>query len=538
MKRLLVLFLVIYTPVFCLAHIGGHGKAKLKHWHLLNPSNTIEASFLFCKNNIVYLENNKHEIIHFPIGEFSKSDQKIIYKQIERIEKINQVKNISIPVLKKDNTHFINFWIIISVLIIIIPIAIKHYSKFWHRWFPLSIILLAILFSFKQKHMALFKMSNRISFLDSAFAPFVPHVHTFSDSKYYYVESQGIPSTHPMMTGISNHGWQQQVPIPQCYLGNNAWPIPLFPELATTPIPVDSIHFTRGAIAIAVNGIPIFNVHTNTGVDSYLDGQLDNYGGHCGRADDYHYHIAPTHLYDYTSTHLPIAYGLDGFPVYGLKEPDGSNMQTLDANHGHLGMDGMYHYHGTTSAPYMIARMAGKVTEDTTHQLIPQAAAHPVRPGLTPLKGALIQYVKPNGSNNGYTLVYTLNNQTDSIVYSWTTNGKYTFTFYTEGSSPTTQVYNGFIPCKIPSTFIHENWMKEQILIYPNPTHDFLRIQFFNPALKSKIISMHITDLNGRCLNEWNECKDVIDISEYSSGIYVIQLQTSNGFIVSKFQIK
>jgi hypothetical protein len=27
-----------------------------------------------------------------------------------------------------------------------------------------------------------------------------------------------------------------------------------------------------------------------------LAGELDEYGGHCGRADDYHYHIGPVHL--------------------------------------------------------------------------------------------------------------------------------------------------------------------------------------------------------------------------------------------------
>ena len=135
--------------------------------------------------------------------------------------------------------------------------------------------------------------------------------------------------------------------------------------MSDNPIPVDEIHFTRGAIAVAVNGVPIFNYHTNTGVDSYLDGQLDNYGGHCGRADDYHYHIAPLHLYAYTNSSLPIAYGLDGFPVFGEFEPDGSAMQVLDDNHGHW-YNGEYHYHGTSAAPYTIGRMAGVVTEDVS----------------------------------------------------------------------------------------------------------------------------------------------------------------------------
>ena len=116
--------------------------------------------------------------------------------------------------------------------------------------------------------------------------------------------------------------------------------------MASNPISVDNIHFTRGAIAIAANGVPIFNYHTNTGVDSYLDGQLDEFGGHCGMADDYHYHIASLHLYDYTTPDLPVAYGLDGYQVFGSVEPDGFAMQALDSNHGHY-FNGQYHYHGT-----------------------------------------------------------------------------------------------------------------------------------------------------------------------------------------------
>jgi hypothetical protein len=79
----------------------------------------------------------------------------------------------------------------------------------------------------------------------------------------------------------------------------------------------------KGAVAVAVNGIPIFNALNNRGEDSYLIGELDNWGGHCGRGDDYHYHAAPLHLSN-TSGLKPIAFALDGFPVYGIKEPDGS----------------------------------------------------------------------------------------------------------------------------------------------------------------------------------------------------------------------
>ena len=80
--------------------------------------------------------------------------------------------------------------------------------------------------------------------IDEAFKPFKPKINTFWDQNYFYVESNGIPD-HTMMKGITS--WQQQVPIPQCYVGTNSWQIPLNPEPSSNPIPVDSQHFLRGA---------------------------------------------------------------------------------------------------------------------------------------------------------------------------------------------------------------------------------------------------------------------------------------------------
>ncbi|MEI6021858.1 MAG: T9SS type A sorting domain-containing protein, partial [Bacteroidota bacterium] len=273
----------------------------------------------------------------------------------------------------------------------------------------------------------------------------------------------------------------------------------------------------------AVNGVPIFNVHTNTGVDSYLDGQLDNYGGHCGRADDYHYHIAPLHLYNYTSQQLPIAFALDGFAVYGSKEPDGSNMAALDGNHGHFGSSGVYHYHGTATAPYMIAKMVGQVTEDATHQLIPQPAATPVRPSLTPLSGALITSCKPNALNNGYTLKYLLNSVNDSIVYSWNNSGKYTFTYY-NATGVSTNTYNGFTQCVVKLTTdvkTNANTINEPI-IYPNPSSDFLHVFTDNQSTYGDIHNISIYTLEGKLILQKTDVLSEIDLHKIAPGTYFV----------------
>ena len=148
---------------------------------------------------------------------------------------------------------------------------------------------------------------------------------------YLYIESNGMPE-HPMMIGIT--AWQQQVPLPQPYTRDNAWRIPLNPVPAKEPVSAKE-NFFRGAIALAANGVPIFNPIKNDGrTDTFLAGELDKYGGDSGRADDYHYHISPLHLQTILGESLPVAYVLDGYPIYGLNEPDGSKVENLDKWNG------------------------------------------------------------------------------------------------------------------------------------------------------------------------------------------------------------
>ena len=69
-----------------------------------------------------------------------------------------------------------------------------------------------------------------------------------------------------------------------------------------------NISFAGRFVALAVNGVPIFNPIKNNGkTDTLLAGELDRWGGHCGRADDYHYHIAPVHLEKIVGAGNPVA---------------------------------------------------------------------------------------------------------------------------------------------------------------------------------------------------------------------------------------
>jgi hypothetical protein len=270
-----------------------------------------------------------------------------------------------------------------------------------------------------------------------AFEPFVKlkAISCRSDDRYLFVEGNGVHD-HPLMVGI--RAWQQQVPLPQKYTGDNAWQIPLHPMPAASPLTTKG-KFLRGAIALAVNGVPIFNPLNNRGEDAFLIGELDEYGGHCGRADDYHYHIAPVHLEKQVGKGMPIAYALDGYPIYGYTEPDGSAVKGLDAFNGHEDADGNYHYHATKTYPYLNGGFHGEVTE-RDGQVDPQPRAEPVRPALEPLRGAtIVGYTAPSPTSRR--LTYEVGGRQGFVDYKVGGDGTLVFDYTDPSGRKTTETY-------------------------------------------------------------------------------------------------
>ena len=273
--------------------------------------------------------------------------------------------------------------------------------------------------------------------ISAHFDPFVKlkAIRTRWDDRFFYVESNGIPA-HQMMVGIT--AWQQQVPLPQKYTGDNAWQIPLHPVPAAEPAMAND-RFLRGAIALAVNGIPIFNPLNNRGDDAYLFGELDEFGGHCGRADDYHYHIAPVHLQDAVGKDQPIAYALDGYPIYGYQDEKSPDFAPLDKLSGHKDKNGNYHYHATRTYPYLNGGFYGEVVE-RDGQVDPQPRAEPLRPALPPLRDARItkfEEVKPGR----FRLTYDVRGKTGSVSYTLNANGSATFEFVDTDGRSSTETY-------------------------------------------------------------------------------------------------
>ena len=539
MKKSLILLLSIFVGQL-FAHTGDLDMKNVQAWTYQSNGKSVLGTFYYHKDGYIFIHTIDGGVAKIKQTELSVESRKIAAQKIAQVDKINEqinkkhLRNLAIQNEQIPN-HFL--WNPITFGIIILTFLFLLYlMKLKHPVLVpiLGLLLVSSIFSFGNGNVQKRALSTRPTFMDSAFSYYKPTINTRWDNQYFYVESNGI-ADHEMMIGITS--WQQQVPIPQCYIGTNAWSIPLNPVVASTPVPVNNQHFLRGAVAIAVNGIAIFNPYTNTGVDAFLDGQLDQYGGHSGRADDYHYHIAPVVLYNKIPKTSPIAFALDGFAIYGDLEPDGTAMKTLDANHGHYETNGLYHYHASNSAPYMIGKMVGKVTEDTTLQIIPQAAAKGVRPALTPLKGAAITHCHKYSNGMGYVLTYTNGAQKDTVDYSWTTLGKYTYVFKVNGTT-TTNNYNGAKPCAVPQTSNTNSVNIPQIEVFPNPVSDQITINYPANLILSSQNKVAIISMNGQLNQVYNGTPKVLNVNNIPHGMYFLVFDFEGQKIVKKFIIQ
>lgn len=247
---------------------------------------------------------------------------------------------------------------------------------------------------------------------------------------FLIVESSGL-SKEQMMVGIT--AWQQQVPLPQPYSGANAFKIPLLPAMAITPSPTSGV----GAVAIALNGVPIFNPSKpsqggNQAVydpknDPKLIGELDACGGHSGRGDDYHYHAGPVcflaALGDKTGG--VVGYALDGYKVLEFHDAGEKLPTDLDACNGHDHGDLGYHYHLTEKAPYVVGCFHGTLSQSTGEGAFQPQTLH-LRPPGGPLQASITAL--STGADGWTSVKYTYNAAQQTLSYKLT-DGCYQFRY-------------------------------------------------------------------------------------------------------------
>ena len=92
---------------------------------------------------------------------------------------------------------------------------------------------------------------------------------------------------------------------------------------------------------------------------------------------------------------------------------------------------------------------------------------------------------------------------------------------------------NSFIDQKIVMCHVtgHNDFFKNNFSIYPNPVNNVLNISVKN---EMTINSLTITDLNGRVVSS-SSSSTSIDVSNLSSGVYFVSIETNEGKGTSKF---
>lgn len=481
--------LIISSFFVGFSHTGDHS-TQGKLWILNNPVKSVKADFISLSNHQVYLKDvNSHTIVNYPLTDFSMVDQLLILKQDEFSKKINRQNQnqtyLAAPIqTKKISKNKVEFGLFILALLIVSIILYFGFSKtkkpalvvFYFSLFVLVMVACApeeeedipdtiqitsptppaadndtsdsntdnssTDTSSDSNTSTDTETSDDSSNLNSTgdlISTIISHFNNFSgvtitsDDDHFYIHSYSWPE-HGMGVGITS--WQEQVPIPQNYTGDNSWVIPIKPKMAEEPLST-SDHLLKGALAVAVNGVPIFNVFNNRGENAYLIGELDNWGGHFGRGDDYHYHLIPTHLEETVGTDQPLAYALDGYPVYGYTD------ETLDEAFGRYDSDGNYRYHAKTTEPYYMPYVMGEIVIDPNStapedQIYPQPVQNPVRPsnGFKPVNNATVTAFTQTGTN-AFSFEYTVGEVKYYVNYNWDENCKFTYTYVDENGGTT-----------------------------------------------------------------------------------------------------
>lgn len=127
-----------------------------------------------------------------------------------------------------------------------------------------------------------------------------------------------------------------------------------------------------GAIAVATNGVAIFNALDGENRDAVAHETQDSCQGHPERTSLYHYHSASPCLYSAAAARRPggviVGWALDGFPIVAERNADGSAITNanLDACHGRtsaITWSGRrvraYHYVATLQYPYTLGCFRG-----------------------------------------------------------------------------------------------------------------------------------------------------------------------------------
>jgi hypothetical protein len=202
-----------------------------------------------------------------------------------------------------------------------------------------------------------------------------------NDGTYITIKSNGVPDHVSPYYATSNSLYQTYAgttSLGYTFVKNPntiatqtyTFKIPLYPTVAANHAAT-----SLGVIGISLNGVAMYNQYAGPNLPLTNEiASFDKYNGHPQVTGQYHYHLEPLYLTNFTASKTGLlGFLLDGFPVYGPQEitsweitPTGGSKPVLktlvssdlDVYHGHTHAtydfpSGIYHYHFTSDAPYL-----------------------------------------------------------------------------------------------------------------------------------------------------------------------------------------
>jgi len=174
------------------------------------------------------------------------------------------------------------------------------------------------------------------------------------EGSFVVLRATSVPDHGSPYFGVGNSGYEAP------HAGMQVNPNRIVSQNMVLRVPLSPL----GVMGVSINGVALFNQYAAQMAP--LTSEIisfDRYNGHPQQNGMYHYHIEPLYLTAQGSSRL-LGVLLDGFPVYGTRDPDGAVPAGLDTCNGHVGATpefpgGIYHYHIVSAPPYIAGCFRG-----------------------------------------------------------------------------------------------------------------------------------------------------------------------------------
>ncbi len=119
-------------------------------------------------------------------------------------------------------------------------------------------------------------------------------------------------------------------------------------------------------------------------------------------------------------------------------------------------------------------------------------------------------------------------------VFTTTTNGFNMLNFTNEIYFPAYFGSQGNELCKLTPSLVNEEWLTSEVVkVYPNPTYETITINVVDEWVDGQL---SLLNLQGQSLGQWmlNSVNEIIDVTDFPSGIYLLSVQKGNRLYTQK----